>query len=486
MFKDKLYTITLFYITLPYFIFAFGWLKIHYAFLFAIILFISAYLLLKSTQKDNNFGKKVSRPFKLIIILLILFGWTLLTGLAGIYGYQTTDYYMHNGRLYDLINNSWPLIYNQNQPLVYYFAYYLPSALIGKVLGYYKATFILFLWTYLGIILVTYWIFRILKSKLSLFILILFIFFSGLDALGYVLGHGQLIQGTGINGGRDAIEWWARGQLFLGYNSNTFLYFWTPHQSVIGWLISAVLFYESVYERRVKNSIFLWSLSIFWTPFITIGLTPFLLYWINKAKGKFSKLLSFPNLLGGGAVLLLFSFYYLSGSALKNPQGWIWQKANIFEFWPNLFIFYLLEFGIYWLVVNADLAKWKKEFKDVFLLAIGVLLVLPLYVYGIYNDLLTRASIPALFFIFLSIAYYFQRHKVTVNELLFRNTPVKFLFLLLIIGAFTPMIEISRSLNRPYERRVPISASNYDGQLSSQFLGTTNSFFYQYIAKEHK
>ncbi len=109
-----------------------------------------------------------------IWVLIIIYAWVLFSG-AGGYSYQTADYGMHNGRIKDLIEYSRPVIYPDNKPLVYYFAYYMPAATIGKFFGYDFAFRAILYWNYLLVVLAVAWTILCLK-KVSILSLLSFIF----------------------------------------------------------------------------------------------------------------------------------------------------------------------------------------------------------------------------------------------------------------------------------------------------------------------
>lgn len=479
MIKDKLYFLTILYLTLPLVIFILGWLKPELAIPIVSIIIVSGYLVLKNSPKVTMLPADTPGRLKIILIFTVLFIWTMLSGTGGIFGYQNSDFATHNGRLHDLITYSWPIVLSSGQTFIYYFAYYLPGALLGKIIGYETASVLMLAWTFAGIMLLSLWIFRLLKIKPSWIIILVFIFFSGLDALGYMLSTGEFFLGRGIKGGKDGIEYWARGQEFLGYNSNTFLLYWSPHHALGGWLTSALLFFEVVRKKRVANIIFIWVLSILWSPFVTVGLLPFVGYGLA---GNFRRMFSFQNIFGAGSVVLVLVPYFLAGSPFKNPQGWIWQQTVIVDFWPHLALFYLLEFGLYGLIAFDYWEVMTKEFRHFFLLALLVLLALPIYSYGFYNDLMLRASIPALFFLFLAVSAYIINKGISFKTIVIKNSALKLLFVLLLIGSCTAVVEIARAGYNPFKRRPPTSIVDF-GFHSYQFLGSSDAFFYKYMAK---
>ncbi len=177
------------YLTLPILIFSFGWLKIEYSILLAIALLFSTYKAIH--QEDDLSEKFVIKKSTLLFVVLILIIWLLLSGIGGV-GLQSWDFHGRNAIFHDLISHSWPVQYdysNQTEMmelfgsggyLVYYVCFYLPSALIGKIFGCQGANLFLFLWSFLGLLIVVLLLFKNLK-KSSVWIVFAFIFFSGME-----------------------------------------------------------------------------------------------------------------------------------------------------------------------------------------------------------------------------------------------------------------------------------------------------------------
>ena len=82
------------------------------------------------------------------------------------------------------------------------------------------------------------------------------------------------------------------------------------------------------------------------------------------------------------------------------------------------------------------------------------LLVLPFYKYGYFNDVVSRASIPALLCLWVLVA-----------RVLFSTTTSNakryFLIILILIGAATPMLEIFRHVRNIYIHKTLIQQSEY-------------------------
>ena len=163
-----LFRITYLYLTIPFIIFCMGWLRLPIALPVIAVILWALWQLLSREQTTQS----ESLPLRLTLYALLATGlWAFLSGVGG-YTFQNWDHHWRNAVLHDLITYHWPVIYSapEHGPvkmLVYYVGYWLPSALVGKIFGWKTANFFLFLWTWLGVFLVT--LHLSLKLKASLF-----------------------------------------------------------------------------------------------------------------------------------------------------------------------------------------------------------------------------------------------------------------------------------------------------------------------------
>ena len=59
-----------------------------------------------------------------------------------------------------------------------------------------------------------------------------------------------------------------------------------PQQGIAGWLATALVLHSAVNQRSSHSVIFYWSLTALWSPFITIGLFPFMLLALWATRGR--------------------------------------------------------------------------------------------------------------------------------------------------------------------------------------------------------
>jgi hypothetical protein len=441
------------YLFLPFIIFCLSFLKIWIGLPVAILLcWITYRIWAKNNSNDNHSG--ISKR-DLLIGLVVLGFWVFLSGIGG-FAFQNQDHVTRNAIFKDLISFNWPVYYPGSgnsatgsiSALMYYVGYWLPAALMGKLLGWQVANIALFIWTLLGVLLTT----ALLKVRIKSTLLaasLLLIFFSGLDILGTVS-----IRAISPNGYPSVwppiqtIEWWVAGS--FQFSSFTTQLFWVFNQSVPAWISIALI----LNTRNPRNVFFIWALCFFSAPIPALGMLPFALliipnqafnpenisigFRMHRLKPLFldlisdiKKVLTPENLLGGGIVLLT-SFLYFSANPNGSKISLVIDNVLVFMFY---IIFLIYEVMLIWLLFYRDHRNnlW-------WYVAGGSFIVIPLIRLGTFTDFCMRASIPALFLL-----------MIWSGEALFKKPHVKYrgaLILLLLIGALTPIYEINRSIYR--------------------------------------
>ncbi|HNY50676.1 MAG TPA: glycosyltransferase [Smithella sp.] len=466
---------TLIYLTLPYGLFWFSYFKFIYAIILsALTLYGLSYALsfYQHTETTPVFSKVDSqaRPINVMLIFgTVVFLWLLLSGVGGI-SFQNADYLKHNGIFYDLIHFSWPVQYCSETGdihyLCYYLAYYLVPALVGKITNIDFGHIFAFSWSFLGIWLVTLWIVK-LTNKTSLWLLLFFILFSGLDIIGTLWTNA-----TVIVDGVPHLEWWA-GYDFWNYSSNTAQLYWAPQHAIGGWLATSLLF--GLLQNKETKPIpgtFLLAISFLWSNFVLIGLLPMMAVLLLKnGYRNFFNLKSFLPAIG---MIMPLGFYYL-GNQYPHVHAFIWEQNRFINVFPRYLLFCLLEFGIFAFFIFRHFHKLSPENRMLVIITMTALMVIPFYRFGHYNDLALRASIPSLFILQIILVRLWSNYSRALKIAL---------VLVLIIGAVTPLAEIARSYksgNRHLNQN--ISLMQIPGRIAAQYLGSNRSFYYKYLAK---
>lgn len=425
-----LYRITYLYLLLPFILFCLGWLRLFIALPIAVLMF---WALWRLWSQDSGDSAPEQKSLGFLLPAIFIAGlWVLLSGVGG-YAFQNWDHNWRNAVLRDLVHYDWPVVYSAPERgpikmLVYYAGYWLPAALAGKLFGWKFANFILFAWTWLGVFLVTLHLSLKLKTSATKAILLL-ILFSGMDALGVLLLAEDY---PALWPPIQHLEIWGDS---LQYSSFTTQLFWVFNQAVPAWLCMALIWDDVAAGSREDIKLFIWSLCLFSAPLVSIGLLPYLLIgWVQQMRVGFNSFLKGlrPGLLLAGAVIFVISYLFFSSNAAAQERGF--QSPAL----KDVVAFFLLEGGILWLLLALHFRR------DPRWMATGILLfAIPFAQLGSGRDFVMRASIAPLFYLMMM-----------TGEILFQSAPrvlrIAF-YVLLLLGALTPLYEINRSVYRTYE-----------------------------------
>lgn len=468
---DWLDLTSLCYLSLPVLIFAWGWLQPIYALICTVIiaLVIRQAIL---THAKTELPVFQSPAWLILLTLVLIWYWVSLSGSSG-HVFQNGDWEKHNAILQDLTTKHWPVLIHYGQSayeLVYYIAYYLPAALIGKLWGLQAAVVALYAWTMIGTTLAVLWFYRLIGTFVW-WVTPLFIMYGGLDVLGYTITRGHMPAGT------EHLGWW---QLPLQYSSNTVLLFWVPQHALPAWIACGLITYYGWKLRSNSYIAFTWALSLLWSPFVFVGLAPFVLlfFWQNRSK-KFD-----PIHLIGLALIVPLAVFFLSNLTVGKTtpaDGFIWNLIPMPRSWLFFVVFYSIHLLIYAFFAWQDLWKMSdlrtKQLLGVMSLA---LLAWPLYRVGISFDFMSRASIPSLMLAAVFLARYLLiPHKSEVEQF-----KAHILIVLLLIGATSAGTDIARTLEQT-PQYVPIyrTLTDLSPQIIPQYIGTQNSKFFTYFSK---
>ncbi len=386
-----------------------------------------------------NGRRSRSLPLTNWALLAILAGvWTAFGGAGHLLHANGVDWVPRFAVLRDLVAEPWPPRYvdgAETMQLRAPLGYYLPVALTGLIAGMAWLDRLLLAWTWLGVAL-------FFCANLSggrarmLAAAIVFALASGLDVLGLLWREGRLPWPA------QHIEWWAGG---MQYSSNSTLLFWVPNHGLPGWIAGAWLWRLRDDARFLASLPLLFLPLMLWSPLVAIGLLPLAMVaalpkWrallgATADRGKLIAALALaapPGALIAG--YLLSGFFGAAGEAnALTPTFAVLQHPPT---QGDKLAFVVLEAGI-----CCVLLLWRDRSPLAFA-AVALLLALPWTQSGPNNDLLMRASIPALTMLWLVLA----------DTLTARGgfaMPAGWRLILLVtfaLGAVTPLLEIQRAL----------------------------------------
>jgi hypothetical protein len=403
-----------------------------------------------------------SRPSAVVLAVAVGSLGFCISGAGGV-GPQGFDQIKHNSVLADLLSHSWPVLFSPEQPLVYYVGYYTLPALLGKVGGWHFANLALAVQTWLLYVLAALWVTTVCdrhpKSTL-----LLFVFFSGLDPIGNWVVRGE----WGYN------PWWAR----LQFSDPAILVISVPQHVAIGW-IGAAAVKQSDRLGQPLLAVLIWSISPYWSPFVTLGLAPFVLYTWLRHRGFRRDLLMQAAL--ALAVLAPAGVFFQARSKVLDTYEWSTMGISASTF----ALFVVLEWGLYALLLCVVEGR-RLLARPFALLAISSLAIIPLVRFPGYVDYVARASIPALFFLALQVA------ESALEGLRRLDPRAVALWVVLLIGALQPLAIYRQSFSR-FQLAIPDLRSvaslprladrtgvANDGR---QYIGRTDTLFFRYLAR---
>lgn len=474
-FRGKIISVILYlYLSLPILIFFCGWIKTPISIILVLITLASLFLAIKDDTANEAIvscldGKKCIGPIIAISGIVLL--WVLLSGVGG-YVYQNVDHRTRNSIMSELIHAKWPVLghtyldgMKQYKGMCYYFGFWLPSALIGKLFGTQMANYALVMWTFLGVLLVVVSICALVKKidyKIALFL----IFFSGLDFIRVLLtgNTDPAIFGT------NHIESWN----LLQYSSHTTQLFWVFNQSVYGWLATSLI----LMQTKKKNLVFIMGGLLLNSTFSFIGLIPYVVYQMLKGIRHINiaflrEIFTIQNVLGGGCTGII-TYLFLSGSTYAglelNTGG-----SSFVSYIIQVAIFVLIEVGVYFFIL------WDKEkHNPLYIITIISLCIIPFFrLHDNYtNDFVMRASVPSLLVLMiLLLQYLYDKEALQRKKVM--------LIIVFMIGSVTGIHEFSRTISYIGSDYTNITLPKQRLLTADNIANTPDSFYWTYLAKKN-
>lgn len=479
---------TYFYLVLPFLIFLLGWCRMEIAIPATILIFTAVLCVTKDA--DYSERSDILDAKKWIIILGILSALVILSGIGRMAYTNWGEQYARDSLFEVLANNKWPVVGEvlvdgkpELRMFTYYFGFWLPSALIGKVFGITAGYIAQFAWAVFGMLLMYYHI-CIWRRKTEIWPLIIFIFFSGIDFAYYYL----------FNLPVDKNLWDVTSLMGYGsyYHSTLIMMNGIYNQAIPAWLATIFL-----WSQRKKEGSWGLILSSIMLPatFSFVGLLPIAIYGIVMKLKKcykegevlkgFLKLFTFPNLVG---VIVIggISFLFLTGNISSVNKGITGGSVATTEIIEDALISHLpiqmigyivcivMEVGIYFYLIY-DKYKHNLLYK----LILGILLVCPWIKIGYSNDFRWDASVPALFILVLLIINYFEKTD-------WNHWKKRILTAILIISGLGMLPLIKVPFYAEKQGYTHIAQLNREQiLLGSNFSAPVDTYFSKYVAEKN-
>ncbi len=522
------------YIALPFIIFAAGFLKPYFALPVTILMVAAVFFAAKHSNGLDSIPLLPNDIFKIVFGVLLIVFIVLLSGIGDVF-WQNNDHATRN-TLFDILTTyEWPPKYSTasgDVSIIYYIGFWLPSALIGKLFSLNAGYIFQVFWASAALCIIWY-LLCVMDKKIVIYPLIIFLFFSGMDTLGYSFVTSifsnpsklQLGKWVFTNGSAFSrhIEWWPK---YFQYSSHMTQLFWVFNQSLPVWIATLLL----LVEKSNKNLVFIMGVTLLSSTLPFVGLIPIFIWCAvcshsegtfldrpitSDFKSSFLSLFTYQNVVGGGLSGIL-SFLYLIGNIASSQKSLQASSAGAVQSEFSLMVF--LSVFLIWLVVYsffeksasknpwhllylipslplaffmAKLPSYKLIYYVMFILleflilsailipahkkstlffiTVSSLMIIPFFVVGKSIDFCMRASIPLLVVLCLFATDGLKKYLDSGKEIL-----ATILCTILMIGAITPAREIVRTLEATsYELRTKGKVEN-DSKTVRQVFGGRN------------
>lgn len=463
-----IYVCSITYLVVPIVFFFLGWLRLSVGLPLSLLLFVASYALLKKVKSNVNNEKVIVISKEYWIAFLILFLFLLSTGNTGFLGCWGVDIPWRNAIYQDLIRQPWPVVYDYSQSMLcYYMAFWLVPAEITSLLNLneFGSNIILFLWMYFGLILILFLLCTILKPKKEhiVLIVILFLFFSGINTFGMIIKSFFIEPAPLITDfpGRDSwsfSDFSVNGIGMILIIRSIFLCIADVYNQFFAIALSTLLFVR--FRHYVDFYAFIGLIMLPYSPIGFIGLfvvelLEFLLNAINKRDGKeignyIKNSLSIVNIFAVISIIPIFYMYFSMNSHAEVLLTVNTSKASFLSI-PFakiqvghliiLFFYYYFYFLIYARLIYDS---YKKE--ELYYIILLCLMVFPFFRIGDSADFNFNATICPFIILFILIAKHLLK-AISVNQMKVKDLVLVFC---LSIAMLTPITQIVTSFRGAY------------------------------------
>ena len=426
------------YIFLPFLIFTLGWIKLFYAIPTVICVSIGLYRMFQSTPERERFEWNAKNKKRIIWIAVIILLWVAVSGIGGI-AFQNEDHIWRNAMFETLVQEKWPVIkvvikdgVRSTRGFSYYFGFWMVPALVGKLFGLQAGYYFQIIWAFVGVMLFYYGI-CLIRRKIEVWPLAVFVFYSGADILGYYLMGWNILKVPTT----EHLEWWTLFQ-FSGITTQLF---WVFNQAIPAWLITVLLYLQ----KNNRYIFFILSAALLNCTLPAVGLIPICIWWVFSRdyeakrfcaqwwKSWLKDTVTVENVLCGGLIGILSALF------LKRPTfadvGMFVDLTN--GGWLVWLVFLAVEIG----GICVAVYRYQKR-NPLFYVMVVWLCLCPLpRVYGGENFCM-RASIPALLILYIYVVEALVQSYHKKNRIHLAITLV-----VLAVGAVTPLHELTRTVS---------------------------------------
>ena len=441
---------TILYLLIPTLIYLYGWVKTPVAVLASASLIVATYYYIKRDIFVHHTGYFSINVWILLFSagLIVLYTW-----ICDIGGFTVSeiDSPWRESVFQDLVDYSWPVVYPKtNLRLIYYFNFWMVPAVIGKLSGHMAANISLLLWFAIGLLLIYLLMvssYKETNTSICLVSLFLLLFFGGIKIIGFLYSeitnifpyqYDLLQRNSGwldclFNG--YSFNWLFRMNLDAAKN--------IINQTIPVWLTTLLVIMN---KDRIENYAYIGLLLLPYAPLPFVGeavlLIGMALFWEKPSVQvwiyKIRQSISTQNILACIGILPVFYAFFSANSTVSSESGGFMllplEKFDTIRI-ISLLVFYLVEFGIYYMIIAKDHYR-----EPIFYFVLVCMMISPMIEFGKRGgrDFVMNFSLPFLFVLMLWIIKYIDRH--IVNQVL--SGTGLLLILSIFLASLTPICQI--------------------------------------------
>lgn len=294
--------LSILYLALPVMIWLCGWVQPSFSLPLLAVLTTGIFLVYRKLPSEQASLPRL--PF--IASLAIIFCATAIIGFTGHFE-QNSDFFLRNPIYSNLVRYDWPLVFPDGNLLVYYFGFWLPPALASKFFPLGWSPYLLWLWSLTGMVLFTGTMSFYFKSRIWIFILVLF----SLAPLNVVINKTGIVYFLlGVKEVGQDLHWnCCMAQLVCTFNH------------FIPCLVFGGVFINRMLDKG--SLLFFSSLLLLCSPFGGIAFLPYLAAAIYPGKSFFSDMFRSWNarsffLTASACGIVLVTALFMSGAGSMN------------------------------------------------------------------------------------------------------------------------------------------------------------------------
>lgn len=456
------------YLVIPILFFYLGWLQHAVGIVLSALLLLATITFFKRVNQLAVNDRIIVISKEYYIAFFILFLFLLSTGNTGFIGCWSVDIPWRNAIYQDLIRQTWPVIYDSSHSMLcYYMTFWLVPAAISSWLrlGDFGSNVVLFLWMYIGLILIFFLLCDLLKLQKEYVVLvtILFLFFSGINTLGMIMkGIAEpepIVADFPGRTGWAFSSWSIDGYRAVYIIRTIYLCLADVYNQFFAIAIATLLFLKFRYKTEFYALVGLLVLP--YSPIGCIGVLAIeiLEYIVFAARSKKLNSLKWhlKQSLSPINVLVIFSIvpiFYLYFSMNFYAVNLLTEKAGTsfgFLYVPLsqygafrislLIVYYYLYFGIYARLLYEDLKN-----ESLYWIILFCLIVFPFFKVGSGEDFNFNATISP----YLILLFFILKHLLNVLVTHYIKKKDLVLVFCLSIAMLTPIIQISTSFRGAY------------------------------------